>query len=784
MKLFLGLAAALALTSWLATAQETQDCPYCGPDIIAIGTYRPKIFHIHQGDGDLIIDVKEIAGGRYPLIKAGARISSKDAYAFSEKNGDLTIVFSDGDRILFREFSKSYNHVGIEFANGENWSQDEIRDLANIGSARNTHLYGDGRGAVFDPKGFARTIVSKGGGDTILYNAGYGKLRIDEVDPEGPRDYNALNLGPGLSAAQAKVTKTPKGDILLSFGHGDIITMVGAMARSDTNAHGMQTINFADGTKWTIGDLRYQLSPSVGDMEVTADHFASTISASSLADGDYTQSSITVNHPHKADAIAVRVLNVSQTGNVDKTISNVDLLKMFNCYNGSGSGSSDVSIDWSFAPEDNLKKAFDYLKEGQSVVLDYLIAISDGQGGEIHKHIKITVAGPVADAQSDDTFVFEAPDPAEVRLLEAAAAKASSEFDRPVRGQSTDIYLVLDTSPSMLLPTSAAGISAMIKATASKSSRGCAYACHEQNPQQDGVAVHDRHGATILFGPDGKARPAPDLDKCEQALRSFERYECRKLAKGVGGTYADPYWAARHYGSLFGGANIPLRIDAETDAARALMGELGRASRRPDTRLRLQVFGFGEGAPTPLTSAMTDASKLRPAAFPVLAEMQPKWDRNGCRLATSCNDDMATDFKAMLAAMMVTISAGGHGSGAHPARKLMLLVTDGMADEPKGKRRWVRELSPDDLAQCEALKAKGVRIAIVYLEYPPVALVGDAWSEAIVGPHMARIEPALQKCASRINRTPLVVKAGLGHNIPEALRLLFRRSVASPPHAR
>jgi hypothetical protein len=181
---------------------------------------------------------------------------------------------------------------------------------------------------------------------------------------------------------------------------------------------------------------------------------------------------------------------------------------------------------------------------------------------------------------------------------------------------------------------------------------------------------------------------------------------------------------------------------------------------------------------------MTDTSKLRPAAFPILAAMQPNWDRNNCRLASTCNDDMATDFKAMLVAMFARISAGDYGTGAHPARKLMLLVTDGMADEPKGQRRWVGELSPDDLAQCEALKAKGVRIGILYLEYPPTALVGDAWSEAIVGPHMARIEPALQKCASRINRTPLVVKAGLGQNIPEALRLLFRRSVASPPHPR
>lgn len=781
MKLFLVLAVGLALTSWLASAQETQ-CRDCIYDIVPLGIRRSEIITIQQGDGDLIIDAKRISG--VPYIKAGTGISAKDAYVFSDKYGNVSIVFSTGDRILLERFNKDYGYVTVGFANGDTWSRDEILNLANTGSARNTHLYGSGQGSSFDPKGFARTIVSKGGGDTILYNAGYGKLRIDEVDPEGPNEDNVLNLGPGLSAARTAVTKTPGGDILLSFGHGDVITMADAMTRSDTNTHGIQTINFSDGTKWTIGELRYRLSPSDGGMEITEADSPDPVSIGDFAGGGYLRGSIEVKNPHELDTISARVLNVAQAGDVGNKISSADLAAMFTCNGESSSGDSRASIDWSFSLEDKLNNRFAYLKEGQSTVLDYLIAISDGQGGEIHKDIKITVTGPVADAQSDDTFVFEAPDPAAVRLLEAAAAKASAEFDRPVPGRPTDIYLVLDTSPSMLLPTSAAGISAMIKATTSKSSRGCAYACHEQNPQQDGVAVHDRNGATVFLGTDGKVKPAPDLEKCEQAPDQVERYACLNRAWAENGTYADPYWASRHYGSLYGGANIPLRIDAETDAARALMGELGRTSGRPDTRLRLQVFGFGEGAPTPLTSAMTDTSKLRPAAFPVLAAMQPTWDRNGCRLATSCNDDMATDFKAMLAAMMARISADGHGYGAHPARKLMLLVTDGMADEPKGKRRWVRELSPDDLAQCEALKANGVRIGIVYLEYPPVALVGDAWSEAIVGPHMARIEPALQKCASRIDRAPLVVKAGLGQNIPDALRLLFRRSVASPPHAR
>jgi hypothetical protein len=195
------------------------------------------------------------------------------------------------------------------------------------------------------------------------------------------------------------------------------------------------------------------------------------------------------------------------------------------------------------------------------------------------------------------------------------------------------------------------------------------------------------------------------------------------------------------------------------------------------------AFGFGELAPTPLTQAMTDAGRLKPAAFPDLAAMQPQWYSNNCRLASSCNDDMATNFQTMLVAMNARISRPGGGSPSRPPRNLMLLVTDGMGDEPGGKGRWVGELSARDRAQCEAIKANGVRIGILYLEYPPAALAGDSWSEAIVAPHLARIEPALRRCASLVNGTPLLVKADLGQNLPEALRALFQRATASPSRA-
>jgi Flp pilus assembly protein TadG len=49
-------------------------------------------------------------------------------------------------------------------------------------------------------------------------------------------------------------------------------------------------------------------------------------------------------------------------------------------------------------------------------------------------------------------------------------------------GPNVDFYLMVDTSPSMAVPATTAGITAMIAATKNSAVGACAFACHESNP--------------------------------------------------------------------------------------------------------------------------------------------------------------------------------------------------------------------------------------------------------------------------------------------------------------
>src|SRR3546814_14064578 len=71
-----------------------------------------------------------------------------------------------------------------------------------------------------------------------------------------------------------------------------------------------------------------------------------------------------------------------------------------------------------------------------------------------------------------------------MRALTISGSSTSNAAKAPF----IDFYLLLDTSPSMLLPSTSAGLSAMRAAT------GCAFACHTMQPHDDNIHVRDNTG--------------------------------------------------------------------------------------------------------------------------------------------------------------------------------------------------------------------------------------------------------------------------------------------------
>ncbi|MGO9307325.1 MAG: beta strand repeat-containing protein, partial [Candidatus Korobacteraceae bacterium] len=202
------------------------------------------------------------------VLKLGAGIAESEAQVTGDSSGNITIAFNgdqatvDGvqfahgsDQVILDNqlYSPADGVQQIQFADGTVWTQQQIDDLATTGSTFNTTLYGAASGDTFDPKGYAHAAYGRGGGDTFIYNIGYGALEINEPD-----DYanNVLKLGTGISPSQVTVTGNQNGDLILTDGtSGDKITLDGELLDL---VHGVESVQFADGTVWSRQQLEDQ----------------------------------------------------------------------------------------------------------------------------------------------------------------------------------------------------------------------------------------------------------------------------------------------------------------------------------------------------------------------------------------------------------------------------------------------------------------------------------------------------------------------------------------------
>ncbi|MBN8841038.1 MAG: hypothetical protein J0I25_12655, partial [Sphingomonadales bacterium] len=116
----------------------------------------------------------------------------------------------------------------------------------------------------------------------------------------------------------------------------------------------------------------------------------------------------------------------------------------------------------------------------------------------------------------------------------------------------------------------------------------------------------------------------------------------------------------------------------------------------------------------------------------------------------------------------------------------------GMLDQPSSGSSGSRYFGPlrtADLSICTAIKAKGIKIAILYTQYLPESLSGDPWSQSNVAPFLPappspypagnagnsdQVLTGLQSCASPgTNGSPLVQTVTANDNITTALQQLF-----------
>lgn len=343
-------------------------------------------------------------------------------------------------------------------------------------------------------------------------------------------------------------------------------------------------------------------------------------------------------------------------------------------------------------------------------------------------------------------------------------------------------YVLLDTSPSMLLPTTSAGLSAIRSATAATSNApyGCAFACHTSHPHSDSIYIRNTSGQDIWLDSSGNAWPISGVSNGYVYSPNYSN-GTQPMALESSGQYADGYWLTRHYSSLYGGSlSILLRIDEERSASQNLITTAQTYASSNQVTYKMQFFGFDWTHPnyssplTALTSSMTDVQSLSTSSVPDLYAAQDNWYKNNCPYYNYCNSDMGTEFANGMSALNAVMPTPGDGSTANTPQEVLLIITDGVPDESYNGSRWTRELNLADQAQCSAIKAKGITIGIIYTTYSADSITGDTWSQSVVGPHLSSVASALQSCASTTaGGSSLFFEVGTDGSISNALAALF-----------
>jgi len=405
---------------------------------------------------------------------------------------------------------------------------------------------------------------------------------------------------------------------------------------------------------------------------------------------------------------------------------------------------------------------------------------------------------------------------------------ASASASQP---PSINFYIALDTSPSMLLPTTTTGITNLTAGARWNGEQyyygrvdGCDFACHSNN-------MHQWNAGTYVV--DSSSRPIY-LNNNTSSSITFYRVACdgtvydnngTKLGTGgsisgsatycsgynpaanpvnltylptgasktttVSVNFPDTWWLARNYSTVNPGQSaITLRTDAEGDAAASVIQYAYRVEQQYATAsvppiYKMQFFTFNVGNPAPLSTSpfgtMTDVATLQGLTFPNMGAQAPLLAANSYWTNLSTYTGNAdTNFTSMFAWMQSTMpSTSGSGTQASP-QNVLILVTDGLEDDNTGD--GITQLNANNISQCNAIKATGTRIAILYTQYLPATInyTLHPTFNSTAANNVPYIQQQLQACASQnADGTYLFQTVSTDGSVSTALNTLFAMVVQS-----
>jgi len=309
-----------------------------------------------------------------------------------------------------------------------------------------------------------------------------------------------------------------------------------------------------------------------------------------------------------------------------------------------------------------------------------------------------------------------------------------------------NFYLLLDNSPSMDLPATSAGITAMINATKNAPSNGanaggCAFACHESDPAADN-----------LGNPGG-----------------IDNYQ---LAQNLG---------------------VVTRIQNMASATQSLMTTAASTEASNKATYEVAIYTFDpSGVPSgnnglkglytvqQLTSSLTTAQAA--AGNINVLEVYS----NNSLTSSKNNSDTDTDFDSAMSQINSIMPDPGTGGATSTPQEVLFIVTDGVEDKidstcterTVSTSAGTRCQQPFDTTWCTTVKNRGILIAVLYTEYLPLPASGtgsNSWYNSYVSPYQSQIGPNLKNCAS----SGLFFSVTTDGDITAAMQTLFQQAVTT-----
>ena len=360
-----------------------------------------------------------------------------------------------------------------------------------------------------------------------------------------------------------------------------------------------------------------------------------------------------------------------------------------------------------------------------------------------------------------------------------------------------DFYLLLDTSPSMEIAATSAGITAMENDTQQESDigappngNGCAFGCHQSNPADltpgSGCAAHTDPAT-------GQPTSA-----CQFLTQSYAQIPCT-----TSGSYADgttfttsstfPETGRDNY-DLSRCLGVTLRIDLLNTAAQNLMTSAAAAETTYNSTYRMALYltdynqaNSSNDLNLYTLQSLTNNLSLAKTQAATIGSLEMY--QNNHLVSGDGNSDMDTYLNADISSMNATMPAPGNGTnnaGDEP-QEVLFIVSDGLNDMTP-----TRTYSPMDWngVNCTAIKNRGIRIAVLYTTYEPL---NESWYLNQVVPALAAYsglppdlpagtpvgsDPmalAAQQCAS----TGLYYQVSTDGDISAALQALFEKVITT-----